>query len=424
MRSATPPLPIIIRRRLWGLFLLGLSLRLVCVLWHVTQGVDLRHDPAIYLTLAANLGHGVFSMFHPSDIPDTIKMPGYPVFLWLLGGHVTWALLVQALLSALKVPVVYVLARRVGSNPAFALGAAAMMALEPVDILLSAQLMSETLFTLFLLGGTTLFIPGARWRTLVLSALFFAMAAWVRPNGVWLLALAGLVGWAFIHRSAPKPLVFIVLGVLLTVPWAWRNHQVLDRFYWGDSGVVAAAYYQVPDVLYPKGHSDRSARSKALHDRAASIDWEDRQQFHAFFDDLRAEVCATFQSHPFTWAQVQLGKSLRIFLAPGRGHARMIFREAHWAANAWIAWSAFFSLLLLLSSVIWIWRIRRMPSALRGWLLLAAAVVISGALTTTDARFKNPAMPLLLVGVAWAAQQVVARTPRSTVTPSVPSPPV
>jgi 4-amino-4-deoxy-L-arabinose transferase-like glycosyltransferase len=170
MRSESTPLPVM-DRRLWGLFALGLLMRAAFVLYHAQLGWQLRHDPGMYLTLAENLRQGVYSMFHPLDIPDTIKMPGYPALLYLCGGNVMVVLMLQALVSAIKVPMVYQLAQGVGLQRPHALAAAALMAVEPVDILLSGQVLTESLFTALLLAGTLLLLQGIRWRPLLVAAL-------------------------------------------------------------------------------------------------------------------------------------------------------------------------------------------------------------------------------------------------------------
>lgn len=397
-------------KALLAVFLLALVPRLLAVFQHLHVGLDLRNDPSMYLTLAENLRHGVFSMFHPLDIPDTIKMPGYPLLIRCLGGNVTLVLLLQTLVSAAKAPMVSLLAMRVGITSRFALGAGGLMALEPVDILLSAQVMTETWFTAVLLGAVLLLARGARWTTLLASACLFATAAWIRPNGVWLVPAAAILGWFAIHRSWSRALVFLVAGLLLVLPWALRNQRALDRFYLGDGGVVAAAYYQVPDVLRVAGDPATSGRTAMLRRKAAATDWEDRPGFHAFFNDLRAEAWSTFRQHPVTWLRVQAMKALRIYLAPGRGHVRLIFRADGPVPGLLLAWSGLFIGLLVLALPFWIRWAKRL-GALRWSLLLALAMLVSGSLTTTDARFKNPAMPLLLVGVAWVAQRLVARKP-------------
>jgi hypothetical protein len=39
-------------------------------------------------------------------------------------------------------------------------------------------------------------------------------------------------------------------------------------------------------------------------------------------------------------------------------------------------------------------------------LLIASGIILTGGISTTDARFKAPAMPLLLIGAAWAVEEL------------------
>jgi hypothetical protein len=350
--------------------------------------------------------HGVYSMFHPLDIPDTIKMPGYPALLWLLRGNVVAVLAVQVVISAIKVPLVFLLARTVGLRQPFALFAAALMAVEPMDILLSGQVLTESLFTTLVLAGTLFILHGTHWRPLLLAAVLFAAASWVRPNGIWLVLLASISGYFCVHRSIHGSLAFVAVGLLPLLPWALRNQSSLGRFYLGDSAAVAAAYYQVPDVLHAAKDPRALTLPKALKDRAASMDWEDRNSFHAFFDGLRSATRSALLEYPVTWARVHLTKAVRIYLAPGRGHIRAFFGTNTAVKYALLALSIAFSLLLAVALVVWLITIKQLPSWLWMLLLFSSYLIVSGALTTSDARFKNPAMPLLLLGVGWAAERL------------------
>jgi len=396
----------VLDRRLWGLFALALLLRAGFVLYHAQLGWHLHYDPGMYLTLAENLRHGVYSMFHPLDIPDTIKMPGYPALLSICGGNVMLVLMLQALMSAIKVPLLYQLAQRVGLPLTYALAAAALMAVEPMDILLSGQMLTESLFSTLLLAGTLLLLQGTRWPALLLAAVLFAAASWVRPNGVWLIVLAGITGYFCVYRSISKSLAFVAVGLLLLLPWALRNHSAVGRFYLGDSAAVAAAYYQVPDVLRAAKDPRAENYRKALHEGASSMDWEDRSGFHAFFDGLRSATRSTLLEYPVIWTRVHLVKATRIYLAPGRGHIQAFFGTNTALRYTALAISAAFSLLLALAFIVWLIHIRQLPPWLWMLLLFAAYLIVSGALTTSDARFKNPAMPLLLVGAVWAAERI------------------
>ena len=404
MRSLISPRPFK-DPRLWVLFVSALFLRLVFVGYHAHLGWHLRYDPAMYLALAGSMGHGVYSMFYPLDIPDTIKMPGYPALIHLLGGRIGLLLVLQAILSAAKVPLVFQLARSVGLRLSLALGAAALMAIEPMDILLAGQVLTETLFSTLLLAGMVLLLRSEDWKTLLLAALLFASATWVRPNGLGLLVLVGIGSYVLLHRSLAQSIAFGALGLSLLLPWAWRNQQTLGRFYLGDSAAVAAAYYQVPDVLRAAKDPRADTYMKGIQNKAASMDWEDRASFHGFFDGLRSATQETLITYPITWFRVQAWKTVRIFLAPGRGHIHLFFGEQPVAKNMLMLYSAAFSLLLALSALFCITQLRHIPPWLWLFLLCCAYLIFSGALTTADARFKSPAMPLMLVGCAWAFQR-------------------
>lgn len=124
--------------------LVALALRGAFVLYHGHVGWQLRSDAGYYLTLAGNLRHGVYSLYHPQDIPDTTRMPGLPCLLFLLGCSVPALLALQVVVSAAKVLLVHRLALACGMPARTALLAAGLMACEPVDIMMSGSVLTET----------------------------------------------------------------------------------------------------------------------------------------------------------------------------------------------------------------------------------------------------------------------------------------
>lgn len=404
MRSLIPPIPTK-DPRLWVLFVLALLLRLAFVGYHGHLGWRLQYDPAMYLALAESLGHGVFSMFHPQDIPDTVKMPGYPALIHLLGGHIGLLLVLQAILSAAKVPLLFLLARSLGLRMPFALAAATLMAIEPMDILLTGQVLTESLFTTLIIAGFVLIVRNEGWRIILLASLLFASAAWVRPNGLGLLLLVGVGSYLLLHGPLVRSAAFTALGIALLLPWAWRNQQTLHRFYLGDSAAVAAAYYQVPDVLRAANDPRGDTFVNALQNKASSMHWQDRASFHGFFDGLRSATQETLITYPIIWTRVQVEKTIRIFLAPGRGHIALFFGDRPVASTILLLYSGAFSVLLALSTLFCATQLRSIPPWLWLFILCSAYLLFSGALTTADARFKSPAMPLMLVASAWAFQR-------------------
>ena len=385
---------------------IAVVLRAAFVLYHAHIGWHLRFDPGYYLTLAHNLEHGVYSLFHPQDIPDTTRMPGYPLLIHLLGCSIPAVLILQVLLSSAKVVLVHKLALRIGLAPRAALFAAALMAIEPVDILLTGSLLTETGFTVALLAGTVLLLdnPDHGGRSM-LSALCFVVAGWFRANGL-VLALWAIALMVPLMRMDLKRAVGFALGVvMLMAPWVVRNHLSTGRAILSDSGPVATAYFHVPEVLAWAGDARAASYRTELQGRAERTAWEDKAGAARFFDGLRQDVRRTFTEHPVAWCAVQLRDAAGIYLAPGLGHITG-FLGTRAAIRPIQALAIAYSVLLVVALVVWTLRVRQMPAPLMVMLLLAAGIVLSGGISTTDARFKAPAMPFLLVGAAWAVEQL------------------
>jgi hypothetical protein len=386
--------------------LLAVLLRVGFVWYHAQLGWNLHYDAGYYLALAQHLTHGVYSLFHPLDIPDTTRMPGYPWLIHQLGDSVLAVLILQALLSAAKVLLVHRLAYTIGLPPRGALLAAALMVFEPIDILLSGSLLTESCFTTAMLAGTLLLVQRPRsWSAIMGAALCFAVAAWLRANGLLLgLTAAGIAAMA-LRMPRWGGLAFAATIVLLVTPWMLRNRAETGRLILSDSGTVAAAHFHLTEVLTTAGDPRATNYRQQLYEQAARTDWEDRVSAAAYFTELRHELSRTFLAHPLAWSAVQLRTAAGILVAPGRGHIATYFGTGL-LAQAIISFSMLYSALVVLTILLCVLHWRRLPAGLVVLLVLAGAVLISGGISTTDARFKAPAMPLLLVSSAWAIEEI------------------
>lgn len=395
------------------LFATALILRLGFVAWHAHLGWQLKYDPGYYLALADNLRHGAYSLFHPRDIPDTTHLPGYPFLLFLLRGDVLSVLLLQALASALKVPLVQAIGLRIGLSKRWAWAAAGLMAVEPLDILFAGQVLTEALFTTAILLAVWALLARPGWINALICAMGLAACAWLRPNGALLIAWIPLVGRLVLQQRWHRSLAIASLAALLVLPWAVRHHRVSGRWALGDGGVVAVAYFHVPDVLGQEGEAATAYRS-GLKQQAAATDWEDRAAAAGFHARLRSTVRQVLVEHPFAWARQQLMKSARILLAPGRGHVSVFFPAQGLARTVVLAVSIAFSLAIIAALVVCALAWRSIPRALVALLLIAAVLLLTGSLSVPEARFKVPAMPYLLLAVAWSGQWAMRRIQRAT----------
>jgi len=272
--------------------------------------------------------------FFSGGVPELERTPGYALFLALLrGAGPLAAILAQVLLSAASVLLVWRIARAVFTDERTALVAAWLFAFEPLSVLYSVLLLSETLFlTLFLLSLERLaeFLQSHRLRTLAAAGLWLAAATFVRPVTYYLpLALAAglLAVLARVHGLRPG-LYWKAPAVLLlsTVPWlaAWqmRNYvetgfagfssiQAQDLYYFSAGEVTARLEHRTLDqVDNDLGYGNEGA-FLARHPEAAA--WNQQQRL-AF---MRSEALRVLRANPGLFARTHAKGMMRAALNPG-----------------------------------------------------------------------------------------------------------
>lgn len=394
--------------------LAGVVLRVLFAQHHAGLGWQLHYDPSYYLTLADHLRHGVYSLFHPLAIPDTTHMPGYPFLIHLLGGSIPLLLTIQVVASAVKIPVMHALALRMGLGSRWALLAALLMALEPLDILYSGQVLTEALFTTALLLGLWAWLSAPSLVNAVLMAFCLATCAWLRPNGALLIPVVLVTGALFRQQRLKHLLIAGAVAVLLIAPWVVRQHHITGRWILSDGGVVAVAYFHLPGVLLRAGDPQARDYREQLHARASATDWEDAASARAFYHALRVDTRRVLSSHPGAWAAEQSIKSARILVAPGRGHINAFFSERSVLRGAILGASALFSLAIVMALGIVAYAGKAVPRPLLSVLAVAAVLLLTGGLSVAEARFKVPAMPILLLTTVWSTQWIARRWHRAT----------
>ena len=234
-----------------GAFTLRMGLFLSAWLISGDFSVFYEGDSTSYLRPAkALIESGTFSV---AGHPELFRTPGYPLMLvpglWI-GHPELLAILLQILLSCATVWLLYLIARRISGSERTALLCAFLYSIEPVSVVYSSLLLSETLFTFLLV--LFLYWLGRHLKSrstvfLILSALSLTASAYVRPIGFFLPIPIGvfLLACLFLRPSRKmKGLVQVSLFVLIcflgTGLWQWRNWQVA-----GYSGFATVSAYNL-----------------------------------------------------------------------------------------------------------------------------------------------------------------------------------
>ncbi len=226
------------RRRLLWLLAAGAVLR-VLLIWFPRTFDD---DTNTYTELGANLlRHGVYGIRQGSVIfPSLVRLPAYPIFLGLFGGHFHLALLVQSAIDLFGCWLLCLFAtRHVSARAGEIVFALSTLCIFTAAYAASGLAESLSVFAVSLGiysfgefqrseerdGGAANFL--SRLKRVAPLAAAAALAILLRPDGVVLFGaiLVGLVWYGRGHRrrTAVTACLFAALALSPLVPWTLRN---------------------------------------------------------------------------------------------------------------------------------------------------------------------------------------------------------
>ena len=331
--------------------------------------------------------------------------PGYSAFLagvfHVFGATTKTAIVANAVVGALTVPLVYLIARRTFEQKT-AIAAAAALALFPGQILIADVALSETLYAFELVAfvALTIFLRRSR-KALIVLGIAAGLAALTRGEGLLFPLIVLAFGWAAGHRTQAAKHAAITAAVMLLVvaPWTIRNASVAHGFVpvasnasftlWSghnddaDGGPV----YQSPAELARLSRmSEAAAAAEQRHD---AVDW-------AIHHPGRELVLI-----PLKLKSLASGDSLLIDTwidAAGQhplGHdAKAVATRVSDVASYGLIAAVLLTVALAGRAL---WRIPAMRAVLA---LLAVAVPLYGFVYYGNVRYRVPLEPLMLITAA------------------------
>ena len=204
-------------------------------------------DSYEYLRLTESLLVGSFSQ---EGVTEVLRTPGYPLFVALgaVTGHpIGLTVLLQVTVGAVGAVLVYQLAQHVAKSIGcrdsrrIALFAGLLYALDPLSVVYTSFLLSETLFTTLLIAHLLVLskhFTTASMRHLALSGLLMATSAFVRPVvQYWPFVVVGILLFLPAPNQHDRPfprlvpaLVFLLAAFVPLLLWSARNAYQTDYF--------------------------------------------------------------------------------------------------------------------------------------------------------------------------------------------------
>jgi 4-amino-4-deoxy-L-arabinose transferase-like glycosyltransferase len=398
-----------------GIGLVALALRLAFVLaYGRTQTLNLGvggvgfpfSDTFFYSWVgsALSMGDGFTFLGHTT----AHWPPGYPFLLagvyWVFGADTANALLLNAALGALTVPLAYLIGLRALGRPA-AIAAAAALAVMPGQILIADVALAESFYTFELLGFLALALTlERRPRTFVVLGVVAGLAALTRGEGfLFPVIVLGLWGARGAMRRAWRDTAIVAIVMVLTVaPWTIRNAIVVHGFVPVATNASATLWsghnphanggptYHSPAELAALGKlSEVDASARVRHD---AIHWAIHHPLRELeLIPLKLKALAQGDSEiVWTWIDATGAEPL------GGSARSVVVRLADAASYALIA-------ALLLTVIVFARSLWRVPAMRAILLFLAAAIPLYGFVYYGNVRYRIPLEPFMLLVVArWA----------------------
>jgi 4-amino-4-deoxy-L-arabinose transferase-like glycosyltransferase len=421
-----------------GLTVLALALRLAFAL-AIERG-DLAFDDQLFYQWTANAlseGRGFIGL----DGNATARWPpAFPFLLSLVyrvfGSDPTNAEVLNAVIGAATVPLVYLAARRAFDRPV-ALVAAAAFAVMPGQILYAESILAEPLYTFLLVAMLAMLValPDRRWAAAAIG-LVIGVAALTRGEGLVLVAVPVVVWWGAMPRREllVRTGLVVVVAALTVVPWTVRNASAVDAFvpvstngaqtFWAGHNPTANG-----GPTYPRG--EIYAELQDLPPERFEVEQARllrREALEYMFEHPLRELTLV----PRKVLYLNLGDSRAIqprrSLAGGDGRGVLatpgvtpvVVRSANVAVLlgvvADVAWYTLLALFVLALVVLWpvLWR---NPIGRAGIALTAISLVLYGFVLYGNFRYRMPLQPVMIMLAALLVTRVWVNRRRLTQAP-------
>ena len=385
----------------------GLALRVAFALLYWT-GQPLTHDEREYLALARSLARGEGYRYPPDEpSPGTGQQfgraPGYPAFLSTFiepvpVDHVPSRVqVVQSAVGAVGILLIAAIAWR-AAGPRSAVAAAAIAAVYPPLVWMPAYALSEILYSTIALaivlvlqkGDSPLSRSAEKGTAPFFGGLLTGVAILIRPAMVFFLPFAAL--WMAAKKAYGGAAVFVIVAVLVVVPWTLRNHRVYGR--WIAVASEGGVTFWTGNHPLAKGDGDLAANPELkdadLAFRAAHPGLTPEQLEPLYYRDAFAWI----RAHPGAWLALTARKAFYTVVPIGPSYA---VHSARYVAASVIAYA-----LVLAAAVA---GARRARGASRQMVeplwLMAMSTIAAGLIFFPQERFRLPVIdPALIVTAA------------------------
>ncbi|HSP32833.1 MAG TPA: hypothetical protein VLU46_00795 [Thermoanaerobaculia bacterium] len=363
-------------------------------------------DSVTYLAPALNLLHG--NGFTTDENPETLRTPGYPLFLvpFLAAHAASWFIVfVQHLLVALLAAAIYLRTRNAVGPLVLAFD---LITIHFANKILTETLSAVVLFAIFC-GAARFSAPDGGLKAAATLGLLCGTLVLIRPVAIAYFCVVML--WLVFVRVRPRAVVmFVIAALVLPLGWAARNQIETGHFTVSPVGAVNLLMQRAAGALAMEDGGDfDAAHEKRMAELQKIVDARIKEGEEEDPDDVNSADVAPYYTALARPIIVEHWRGT--ILVTLRGFFVNMF-DTDWealrivttvpgpivriAANiwTWMLWIATIAGLAML------WRRHRAQA-----LLIAATIVyflFMAAGGEAEGRFRAPLIPLMAYAIAYA----------------------
>lgn len=273
-------------------------------------------DTASYLEPGLNLLRQ--GRFTTAGLPEIDRTPGYPLFLAATSGAgPAVAALAQIALGLLVIVLAARLAEAVFARRAVTVAAAWLMAFEPVAVIYSVRLLSETLFLVFFLiflERLVVFLRRRDRRVLAVSGLALTAAIYVRPIGYFLPYLLIVYFFVIFRHERARLVEAVAVLLVTTLPWLalWQMRNRIETGFGGFSSIATRNLY-----FYTAAGVQAAREGRTLSDEQRGMGYFSADRVDVrLLSAQRAAAQKIIAADPGIFLRQQMAGTLAVALTP------------------------------------------------------------------------------------------------------------
>lgn len=273
--------------------------------------------------------------FASNGIPEIVRTPGHPLFLIpgiLLNKTELVTIALQIVLSCLTVYLIFRIALILFDRVELAVLCALMYVIEPLSILYTSKLLTETLFTcliIFFLYYLLMYIKNRSLNQLLISAIALAASVYVRPISYYLPLFITVVLLIWILTTMPKKSILLIhtclfFFVSMGLIGLWQIRNKAETGYTGFSAItdINLYFYQGASVIavrqgvpYYEMQNKMGYRDKEVYflNHPEQRLWNQSKRYQY----MRKEGIRILRNDPFLYSKIHLKGIIRTLLDPG-----------------------------------------------------------------------------------------------------------